>query len=127
MAGRCYTRAMTLALPQNPSHAPDGKFLAGNDYGKLGGRPVGQVLQVDAYLRELVGPRPLFLEKLVENANKGDHRSIEYLADRLAGKPIQTQLQVNVSANWADALSVLSGGSGLPPAPLPGRATIIEG
>lgn len=81
---------------------------------------------IDAYLRELVGSRPKYLEKLVESAEKGDHRAMEYITDRLAGKPVQTQLQVNVSANWADALSVLAGGSGLEPAPLPPRAAIID-
>lgn len=117
---------MTTAMAQVPLRGPDGKLLPGAQLNP-GGTTRGQFSPTE-YLRSLVQTRFSWIENIVEQAEKGSYRHQELILDRLDGKAVQTTVQVNISANWADALSTLAGGPGLQAAELPKveRATIID-
>lgn len=106
-----------------PSRSPDGRLLPGVALNP-GGKPQG--LSIDAYIRELVGSRPKFVEAMVAAAEKGNQTLQMYLVDRLGGKAVQMQVNVNIGADWQTALGVLAGGPGLQPAEAAPRATIID-
>ncbi len=84
-----------------PLKGPNGQFLPGNEgsRGILRGR-----FDVQALLVAKAAERPEIIDKLLDMASAGDFRAIEYTIDRLAGKPVQRTLNVEISAQWTDML-----------------------
>jgi hypothetical protein len=97
---------MTVVAVEHPFNGPDGRFLPGNAASK-GSSPAR--FDIQALLVAEAAKRPQIVSKLLDMAEHGDFRAIEYTIDRLAGKPVQRSIDVTVTAQWSELVAGIQG------------------
>ena len=60
-------------------------------------------------LREEAEKRPALVHTMLKRAEQGDFRFMELTWAYLYGKPVQAQVQLNLSPEWSSAVGLLDG------------------
>ena len=94
---RRYAKQVTTAIVGPAFNRPPNQFQPGNTASKGFARAS---FDIQALIAAEAAKRPGLVTKLLDMAEAGDFRALEYTIDRLAGKPVQRTIEVSITAQF---------------------------